>query len=485
MSKHPLTFNFARFAIILGALLGFITTSTTRAQVTVDISISRTIYIAYEPLLVTVKITNLTGSKLLLSNVDYKKWLGFEVETLDGRPIQPVDQDYKIPTPNENPIQPGDSISYSLLLNQLYPIDDLGSYRIRAVLYAAELSSYFRSPPLMVEITEGRLIWQQTVGMPKSRMVPVPAQASGTITNIESREGSESSLVIIQKDGERYTNSIPASAQIKCTNGAFISKGDCLATISKPYVFERVVPILAGASGTITNIESREGSESSNVIIKGDSESYTNSIPAGAQIKCKKGEFVSEGDCLATIVQPLTRTISLMSHRFNDRTDLYLRIQDKGFGTIYCTHRLGDCLSFGKPEIQLDSENTVHVLQNNAPREFIWSKVDLDGKILSRLTYSSTKERPQLVCDSNGSVSVLGGVLYDPKASATPTVIPKLSDRPVSFNEPIPSLTPEKPTAKSSPTPLMKKKAKPSPSPSTVRSRPATNATALPASQID
>lgn len=339
-----------RSATLLAALIMTLLISPTvlRAQVIVDLSIKRTIFVAYEPLLATVRITNLTGSRLLLADAQGKKWFGFQIESLDGRPIPPSDPDYEI-APIQ--VEPGDSITRTVNLTQLYPLGDLGSYRIRASVYAAELSSYFTSPPLTVEITEGRLIWQQTVGVP---------------------------------------------------GGAGI----------------------AGAS----------------------------------------------------------RTISLLTHRLEDKTDLYLRIEDKQAGIIYCTHRLGDSISFGKPEIQLDAENGIHVLQNNIPREFIYSKVGLDGKILERLTYNAPKERPQLVRANDGSVSVQGGIPYDPKAPPAPAIIPKLSDRPVALDAPIPSLTPAPPSRNTT------KKAydKPNPSP-TPKSRliPPATPPQVPASRID
>ena len=339
-------------ALIAALIVMMLSPSVSRAQVTVDLSIKRTIFVAYEPLLATVRITNLTGGRLLLADVQGKKWFGFEIESLDGRPIPPSDSDYEI-APIQ--IEPGDSISRTVNLTQLYPLGDLGSYRIRASVYAAELSSYFASPPLTVEITEGRLIWQQTVGVPGG----------------------------------------------------------------------------AGLAGT-------------------------------------------------------TRTISLLTHRLADRTDLYLRIEDKQAGIIYCTHRLGDCISFGKPEIQLDAENGIHVLQNNIPREFIYSKVGLDGKVLERLTYSAPKDRPQLVRANDGSVSVQGGSPYDPKASPTPNVIPKLSDRPVALDAPIPSLTPEKspspPSKNSAKQPTNKPGISPTPKP---RTAGPSNQPAVPSSRID
>jgi hypothetical protein len=291
-----------------------------RAQILVDLSIRRVMYIAYEPLLATVRITNLSGNPLLLADVEGKKWFGFQIETLDGRPIPPSNPDYEI---EPIKVDPGSSITRTINLVQLYPITDFGTYRIKASVYSAELSNYFSSPPLTVEITEGRLIWQQTVGVP------------------------------------------------------------------------------------------------SKVGLKGGN-----------------------------------RTISLLSHRLMERTDLYLRIEDKEAGIIYCTHRLGDFISFGKPNILLDASNTIHVLQNNVPHEFIYTKVGLDGKILDQLSYNAPKTRPELKRMDDGTITVAGGILFDPKATPTPGVTTKLSDRPVPLPTPeVPSPTPQKGKKKNAPPP--------------------------------
>lgn len=316
--------------LIAGGLLFPI--ASLRAQITVDLSIKRTIYLAYEPLLATARITNLSGQRLLMADVEGKKWFGFQVETLDGRPLPPTDPNYEI-----EPIQvgPGESITRTVNLTQLYPVTDFGSYRIRATVYSAELADYFSSPPLTVEITDGRVIWEQTVGVP-------------------GREG------------------------------------------------------LTGS----------------------------------------------------------TRTITLLTHRLSDKTDLYLRIEDKSSGIVYCTHRLGDFISYGKPDVMLDAANAIHVLQNNIPREFIYSKIGLDGKILDRMSFHAPKERPHLAKGPDGGVYVLGGQAYDPKAIPTPGTIPKLSDRPASLPTTEEAATPE-PKGKSKPTPkpAVTPKEKSSPSP--------------------
>ncbi len=297
-------FSPRRFLLLAGIfLLIFFPSLSLKAQILVDLSIKRTLYIAYEPLLATVRITNLSGNRLLLADVEDKKWFGFQIETLDGRPIPPLDPNYEIPPIQ---IEAGESITRTVNLTQLYPLGDFGSYRVSASVFATELNNYFSSPPLTVEITEGRLLWQQTVGVPGN------------------------------------------------------------------------------------NTE---------------------------------------------------RTLSLLSYRLTQRTALYLRIEDKQAGIVYCTHNLGDYIAYGKPDILLDFQNTIHVLQNTSPREFVYSKIGLDGKILQRTSLQAPKERPQLKRTSDGAVVVIGGFAYDPRATPTPTVIAKLSDRPPAL--PLPSASPE------------------------------------------
>ena len=301
----PILFSAKRFPLLAALfLLGFFPILSLKAQVLVDLSIKRTIYIAYEPLLATVRITNLSGNRLLLADVEGKKWFGFDIETLDGRPIPPSDPNYEIPPIQ---IESGESITRTVNLTQLFPLSDFGSYRVRASVFATELNNYFSSPPLTIEITEGRLLWEQTVG-----------------------------------------------------------------------------------------------------------------VPGGGNA---------------------TRTISLLSHRLTERTDLYLRIEDKEAGIVYCIHNLGDYIAYGKPDILLDTDNTIHVLQNTLPREFVYSKIGLDGKILQRGSLQAPKERPQLKRLPDGSVTVLGGIAYDPHATPPPATVAKLSDRPPAL--PLSSATPE------------------------------------------
>lgn len=148
--------------VIVLLVLLIVGISSLSAQVVVDLSIKRSLYLAYEPILVTVHLKNLSGSTLLFDNNKGHPWLSFSIETAKGTPLPPSNLDNETPPLS---ISEGESLSKAINLTTLYPLGDFGSYRIRATVYVSELHRYFSSLPLTIEITEGRLLWQQTIGI--------------------------------------------------------------------------------------------------------------------------------------------------------------------------------------------------------------------------------------------------------------------------------------------------------------------------------
>ncbi|HRJ72944.1 MAG TPA: hypothetical protein PLS03_12025 [Terrimicrobiaceae bacterium] len=295
-----------RLAVFSLLLLG--AAASARAQITVDISFKRSLYMVYEPLMCTVTITNMSGRTLDLEDTAREKWFGFQIQTVDGRPLPPVNVDYK----NE-PVQigSGQKLVRQINLAPLYPLSEFGTYRVRASVFSAQLGQYFVSPTLNVEITEGRQLWQQTVGVP---------QGSGP-----------------------------------------------------------------GRS----------------------------------------------------------RTFSLLAHRLPRTTMLYLRVEDKEAGIIYCTTQLGRFITFGSPDVQFDAANQIHILQNSAPKAFLYSMFDINGKVVKQQGFQVYDKRPHLVKKPDASVAVVGGVEYDPRATPPEQGLPKLSDRPVPLPTPQVKPTPE------------------------------------------
>jgi len=286
-----------RLVVLALALFGFIHCGS--AQLQVDIKLKRTLYVSYEPILITVSMTNLSGNPLPLSDANDNHWFGFQIETLDGRPIAPRSVNY---TNESLVLEAGQKLSRTVNLTPLFPIGEFGGYRIRAAIYAATLKRFFNSPALNIEITDGRPVFQKIVGVP---------------------------------DG------------------------------------------MPGA-----------------------------------------GE---------------TREITAMTHRLPNSTQLYLRIENKKGGTVFCTHRLGRLVSYGTPEIILDQKNQVHILQNAAPKSFLYSHIGLNGEVLQRKTYSQIVKRPILREGPDGKIQVIGAQEIDPAAAAAKPAVPSLSDRPVAL----------------------------------------------------
>jgi len=286
------------FSVVLAAVLLWLAgAEQAAAQVRVDISFKRKLYVMYEPLIATVTINNLSGRPLLLDNSDHHRWFGFNIETGDGRIIPPIHPDYAL---KPAAVGPGEKLTRAVNLTPLFPLHEFGLYRIKATVYVETFGRYFSSPPLAVEITDGRPIWQEVVGVPGS-------------------------------DGK-----------------------------------------------------------------------------------------------------PVLRTITLLSHKLSRSTRLYVRIEDRERGHVYATHQLGQFLTFGRPEVMLDVDNQIHILQNTMPKQFLYTHLGLAGEVLGQQAYREAGSRPRLVKQAGGSVAVTGGKPFTPGEEEAPEeATDKLGDRPV------------------------------------------------------
>lgn len=155
-------FGLPAILLLLGILLMFPGT-TIVAQVQVDISFRRNLYMVYEPVIATVSITNLTGADLELADTPRNSWFSIQVEAAGGRPIPPVEGSY-----SNQPMRigAGQKVRRSINITPIFPISEFGSYKVRAAVYVEALGRYFSSQSVNIEITEGRLLWEETVGVP-------------------------------------------------------------------------------------------------------------------------------------------------------------------------------------------------------------------------------------------------------------------------------------------------------------------------------
>jgi len=270
------------------------------AQIQVELKISRRFFMTYEPVVATVSITNRAGRDIVLQDADNQKWFSFSIFNGDDSPVGPRDLNYQV---SPLTIPAGQTLKRKVNLNELYPINEFGLYRIRASVYFAELHKYFSSVPVSIEISEGKLIWQQVVGVPE------------------------------------------------------------------------------GQEGAGTN-----------------------------------------------------RVISLLSFRLPDQNQLYVRVEDREAGIVYCNHSIGRLLESGPPQALLDLQNQIHLLQLVGPATYGYTKVGLNGELLEQSSYNQVKSRPHLKKQANGNVTVVGGQMEQPKDQVQSNV-PKLSDRPAGLPE--------------------------------------------------
>ena len=160
------------------------------AQIQVELKLKRLQYIAYEPLLATVAVTNLAGRDIELHDDRGQHWFGFEVSGKEGQPIAPV-----APAAEDAPlrVESGKTVVRKINLTPLYGVHDPGTYRVRANIYFADLNKFFYSQGRAFQITNARPIWQTTVGVPEG--IPGAGEAR-TYSLLSNRFADHTSLYV-------------------------------------------------------------------------------------------------------------------------------------------------------------------------------------------------------------------------------------------------------------------------------------------------
>ena len=148
---------------VLTCLCIFLFAAAAQGQVQVDLKFKRLQYIAYEPVVATLAITNLAGRDIELHDADGQSWLGFEITGSEEQPIGPLSAANREPPLR---IQAGQRVTRQIDLTPRYPVHEYGTYHVRTNIYFADLGKFFYSAPRVFEVTDARPMWQQTVGVP-------------------------------------------------------------------------------------------------------------------------------------------------------------------------------------------------------------------------------------------------------------------------------------------------------------------------------
>src|SRR5947209_1172696 len=149
------------------------------AQIQVEIKFPRLQYIAYEPVVANLTITNLAGRDVDLHDVDGQAWFGFEITGDEGRSIAPISNTAAEPLK----ISAGQRVTRKINLTPLFSVHDFGTYHARAHVYFADLNKFYYSQPKVFEVTDARPIWQKTVGLPETNGASGDVRTYSLMTN--------------------------------------------------------------------------------------------------------------------------------------------------------------------------------------------------------------------------------------------------------------------------------------------------------------
>jgi hypothetical protein len=125
------------------------------------------------------------------------------------------------------------------------------------------------------------------------------------------------------------------------------------------------------------------------------------------------------------------RVFSLLAHQRGEVNTLYVRVEGKDDGTIFCTFPLGRLLDGVPPQAEFDSANNLYVLQLMGTRAYTLTKITPNGQFAGQTNYGAPKTRPTLRRTADGALQIVGGRREEKLAQVPDTAPPpKLSDRP-------------------------------------------------------
>jgi hypothetical protein len=158
----------------------FLLGTAAEAQIQVELKFKRLQYIAYEPVVASVAITNLAGRDVELHDADGQSWLGFEIAGSEEQTIAPLSA-----TNREPPLKiaAGQRVTRQIDLTPLYPVQEFGAYHVRTNVYFADLGKFFYSATRVFEVTDARPIWQETVGIPQGAAASGGVRTYSLMTN--------------------------------------------------------------------------------------------------------------------------------------------------------------------------------------------------------------------------------------------------------------------------------------------------------------
>jgi hypothetical protein len=152
--------GFLRFLIPLVFLIGY-----AQGQLVSSLRLSKSQYVAGEPVIAIVTITNHSGRDLVLQSQDRVPWLDFLVRNANGSPVTSPKRTtgfgaLKIPV--------GQSMAREIDLSQHFHLSEPGNFSVAAVIrMPGQSSGDTGTNRVIFSLNPGRTYWSQKIGIPE------------------------------------------------------------------------------------------------------------------------------------------------------------------------------------------------------------------------------------------------------------------------------------------------------------------------------
>lgn len=136
-------------------------------QVVVKIELPQKNFLCYEPVYARVHLRNLAGHTLVFGAS--KKLAGrlhFEIGSDISNTYASLIKDF--PTTTGILLPPGVTKSFVYNISAFYRLNKPGQYTIKAIISHPQMRKKYQSNKILFSITEGKLIWQSTFGIPSA-----------------------------------------------------------------------------------------------------------------------------------------------------------------------------------------------------------------------------------------------------------------------------------------------------------------------------
>lgn len=149
----------ACLAVIAGAV-------TAPAQFEVSLELDKRSYIEHENIKAVVTIQNYAGTDVVLAGPGESGWISFDISdiSIPNQP-RPIGVRGALDVP-ARVLAAGERYSTSLTLNRFYPVNDFGTYAIKATIYYAGAGQFYDSNRVVVQVNDAHRFWEKSVGVP-------------------------------------------------------------------------------------------------------------------------------------------------------------------------------------------------------------------------------------------------------------------------------------------------------------------------------